>query len=188
MGFERIVELLLARCDILGGLGHLHGGSAVRTLATEAGEAGETAEAAESRPLHPHGITLLVEFDDRVAVLVVLGEHPSSELAVPNEVVTTHLDTVLTAEVRDGVSLLEIPYTGLRMDLTRLHTVFGGDAVELLEDDGCLEGVCYVTLGNGDTDLEIVLVSVLETGVLGTACTHQCYGCDEGDDRKLLHR
>ena len=101
-------------------------------------------------------------------------EHPGSELAVPYEVVATHLDAVLAAEVGDDVSFLKVPYTCLRVDFARFHAVLSGDAVELFEDEGCLEGVCHVTLGNGDTNLEIVLVSVLETGVFGTACAHQC--------------
>ena len=112
----------------------------------------------------------------------MLGEHPGCELAVPHKIMAAHLDAVLAAEISDDVCLLEIPDTCLRVNLTRLHAVLSGDAVELLEDDGCLEGVCHVTLGNGDTDLEIVLVSVLETRVLGAACTHQCNRSDEGDD------
>ena len=104
----------------------------------------------------------------------MFGEHPGGELAVPHKVVTTHLDAVLAAEVCDDIGLLEVPHTCLRVDFARFHAVLSGDAVELFEDEGCLEGVSHVTLGNGDTNLEIVLVSVLETGVFGTACAHQC--------------
>ena len=132
MGLERIVELLLAGSDILGGLDSLHDGSAA-TLGARTAEAAETAEC---RPLDPDGITLLVKLDDRVAVLVVFGEHPGGELAVPDKVVATHLDAVLAAEVCDGVGPLEIPYTGFGMDLAGLHAVLSGNAVELLEDEG----------------------------------------------------
>ena len=117
----------------------------------------------------------------------MLGEHPSTELAVPYKVVATHLDAVLAAEVCDDVGLLKVPYACFRMELARLHAVLSGDAVVLLEDDFRNDRVSYVTLCNGDTNLEIVLVSVLQARVLGAACAHQYDRCDESEKRKSFH-
>ena len=77
---------------------------------------------------------------------------------------TTHFDAILTAEVSDLVGLLEVPDALLRVDLTGLPVVLGGDAVELLLDDLDLCGIRDVVLIDSHTDGEIILVGVLQSG------------------------
>ena len=172
---EGIVEFLLAGLDILRRLGHLEGRRALGTCTAKAGET------AERGSLHPDGIPLLVQFDNRIAVCIMFGKHPGSKLAVPYQIVATHPDAVLAAEIGDRIGPLEIPYPRLRMDFSGLHAILCGDTVELLEDKGCLKGVRYIALSHGDTDLEIVLVSILETRILRAAGTHPRCSSDERD-------
>ena len=64
---------------------------------------------------------------------------------------------------------------------------FSGDTVVLLEDDGGDEGVSYVTLGNCNSNLEILFVSVLEARILWAARAHHNYRSDECQNRILFH-
>ena len=109
--------------------------AALRHLTETAESAKSAAESAATLLLYPDGIAVLVTFNHLVAVLVILVEHPCSELAVPYQAVTAHLDTVLTAEICNGIGLFQTPYARLRMNLTRLHAVLSSDAVELLENN-----------------------------------------------------
>ena len=68
------------------------------------------------------------------------------------------------------------------MDLTRFHAVLSRDTVELLENKSGLDGIGHVALGDGDTDLEIVLVGILKTGVFWAAGAQQCHGGRQGKE------
>ena len=74
-----------------------------------------------------------------VAILVLV--HPGTDLAVPHEGVTPHLDPVLAAEVRDLVGVIPVELTFAGFGRLGLHRVFGGDAVEFPQDEGHLVGV-----------------------------------------------
>jgi hypothetical protein len=92
--------------------------------------------------------------------------------------VTTHLDTVLTAEVGNLVSLLKVPHTLLRMNLTGLPVILGSHTVELLDDEGLLGIVTYITLVQRYTNGKITFVGILQADILsGVNLTPLCkYG------------
>ena len=101
-----------------------------------------------------------------VALLVLI--HPGADLAVPHQGVATHLDAVGAAEVGDLVGVLPVELTLLGLGRLELHRVLGGDAVELTQDDLDLVGILNVAVVDGDTDLEVILVGILQTvGRLG---------------------
>ena len=81
---------------------------------------------------------------------------------MPAKAVTTQFDTILTAEVSDFVGLLPVPLTLLRMQLTGLHIVLSRDAAELSLHQINLVVVTHITLVQGYTNQEIVLVSVFQ--------------------------
>ena len=96
----------------------------------------------------------------QVAFLVLV--HPGADLAVPHQGVAAHLDTVLAAEVRDLVGILPVELALAGLGGLGFHRVLGGDAVELAEDDLDLVRFRDVAVVHGDTDLEVVLVGVLQ--------------------------
>ena len=101
-----------------------------------------------------------------VSLLVLV--HPGADLAVPHEGVAAHLDAVLAAEVRDLVGVLPVELALAGLGGLGLHRVLGGDAVEFAEDDLDLVRIRDVPVVDGDTDLEIVLIGVLQAvGGLG---------------------
>jgi hypothetical protein len=79
---------------------------------------------------------------------------------------TAHLDTILTAEVGNLVCTLKIPHALLRMNLTGLPVVLGSHTVELLDDEGFLSIVTYITLVQCYTNGKISLVGILQADIL----------------------
>ena len=127
------------------------------------------------------GIELLL--GKEVAFLVLV--HPGADLAVPHEGVAAHLDAVLAAEVRDLVGVLPVELALAGLGGLGFHRVLGGDAVEFAEDDLHLVGFRDVAVVHGDTDLEVVLVGVLQAvgGLRDGAGTPLGPGRDRAQDQ-----
>ena len=104
-------------------------------------------------------------------------KHPVSELAVPNETVTTHWDLVATAPVSDAISFFPLPFAFFWMKLTWFHVVFAGNAVVVLKNHFLLS-LREVTGVEGNTYLEIVLVGILESL---SVCALRCNECKAKD-------
>ncbi len=99
-------------------------------------------------------------FLNKVTLLVI--EHPVSTLAMPQEVVTTHLDAILTAEIGDRVSPTPSPLTFCRVSFDWFHSIFASYTVVLFEYELLLIW-SQVTDIERYTYLEVVLVCVLQT-------------------------
>ena len=74
----------------------------------------------------------------------------------------TQFDAVLTTEIGNLVGLLPVPLTLLGMQFTWLHVVLGSDAVELSLHQINLVVIAHITLVEGYTNHEVVLVSVFQ--------------------------
>ena len=85
---------------------------------------------------------------------------------MPQEIVTTQLDTVLAAEVGNLVCILPVPHTLFGMNHTGFHVVLSSNAVELLFHQRNLLGLCDVTLVHCHTYHKVILVGILEGDVL----------------------
>ena len=94
---------------------------------------------------------------------VLVGKHPVAELRVPTKAVTTHLDTVLTAEVSDSICILPSPLTLSWMNRDRLHVVLSRHTVVILLNNLHRLRVVDVTHVHCNTHGEVTLVSVLVT-------------------------
>ena len=77
---------------------------------------------------------------------------------------STHLYTVLTAEVGYLIGLFKIPDALFRMYLAWLPVVLGSDAVELLLDDCNLCGIRHISLIDSHTDCEVILIGIFQSG------------------------
>ena len=102
-----------------------------------------------------HGLTLLV------------GKHPVGKLRVPAQTVTTHLDTVLTAEVSNLVGFLKVPNALLRMDFAWFPVILGSHTVKLLLDNLDLSGISHIRLIDSHTNREVILIGILQTRTCG---------------------
>ena len=119
----------------------------------------------------------LVEYFLLHEVTLLVAKHPVSELAVPNETVTTHWNLVATAPISDAVSLLPSPFTLIWMKLTWFHVVFAGNAVVVLEDY-LLLSLREVTCVERNTYLEIVFVCILQSLSVCALRSHECKAKD----------
>ena len=106
-----------------------------------------------------------------------LGSHPTTDLRVPHQCVTTQLDTVSTSEISDAVGILPVELTLTWFCGFRLHVVLSCNAVELLLDQSDLLGVSNIALINGNTNHEIVLIDVFQSFCRTlrptTCCAHE---------------
>ena len=109
-----------------------------------------------------------IEYLFRRVVLI----HPFPDLIMPHQAVTTHLDAVLATEIGNTVGIVPIELSLGRLCGLRLHIVFSRYAVKLLFDKSLLLSICYITLINGDSDFEIVLVGIFQSLGIGNATHH----------------
>ena len=118
-------------------------------------------------------------FLDHFAFFVV--EHPVGELCMPAEVMSSKFDAVFAAEVGNTVGGSPIPHPLFRMQLSHLHVIFGGDAVELLFHQFHLFGNGDIKFIDRHTDGKIILVGIFQTlrRRRNTAHGHRQPACSE---------
>ena len=112
---------------------------------------------------------------------------------MPAKTVTTHLDTVLTAEISNLVGTLKVPHAFLRMNLTGLPVVLGSHTVELLEDECLLCIITHIALVQRYTNGKITLVGIFQSYILSginltplCKCTRTSRHSQDQSDKKLL--
>ena len=91
---------------------------------------------------------------------------------MPHQTVATHLDAILTTEIGNTVGTCPIKLTLCRLSRFGFHVILGGHAVELFHNERLLLGIRYITLIDGNANLEIILVDVFQSLCIGNASNH----------------